>query len=152
MARQYIAGDGYVNISGGGREYAAGDGYLNEETTGGGASSWTITPSGGVTFAGAPAIEHGKVFPVDGGVIVAGTAAMLRGRVYAPDGGVEVGGAAPLTFSGTRIITPTGGVEIGGASSIQFSSPNGRRSNAIKRVTSRVLGHKGFELWRKALH
>lgn len=118
----------------------------------GGATSWTITPSGGVVLSGAPAIVHGKVFPASGGVTVAGTAAMLRGRVYAPDGGVAIGGAAPLLFAGTHYIAPSGGITIGGTAPLAFTSAAAGQGNRIKHLTGRAFGHKGFETWRMALN
>jgi len=80
-------------------------------------TTWTITPSGGVSFAGTADVIPGRIFLPTGGTSFSGTAPLIKGEVYAVSGGVSFGGTAPMTFSNgsvSYLITPTGGVSFSG--------------------------------------
>jgi hypothetical protein len=79
---------------------------------GGGPTSWTYAPSGGLAIAGTAPRLRTKVHTATGGVSLGSTAPVLRTKVYTPSGGVTVAGAAPVLKS--KIYTPSGGLAIAG--------------------------------------
>lgn len=97
----------------------------------GGGTSYTITPSGGITFAGSGLDLRTKVIAPSGGVTFAGTGSMVfasGGTTYTitPSGGVTMGGDGG--FLKSKFFTPTGGVTMGGTSEMiktKIVSPSG---------------------------
>lgn len=83
----------------------------------GGANTYTLAVSGGVTFSGATPLLRERVQVPSGGITLSGTVPLLRTRALVPSGGVTFGGTAPITFNAPNIytITPSGGVTFGGA-------------------------------------
>lgn len=84
----------------------------------GGATSYTITPSGGITFSGSGTEINTKVIDVSGGVAFAGTGSMAfatTGTTYtiSPSGGITFTGTGTQVQSKT--ITPTGGITFSGS-------------------------------------
>lgn len=107
--------------------------------TGGGPNSYTITPSGGVTMSGAPAVSHGRAFIPSGSIVFSGTAPVSTGVIITPTGGVTLSGTATIvrgkaflpsgaiTFSGTaplirgNVIVPTGVITFTGTAPITYN-------------------------------
>jgi hypothetical protein len=96
-----------------------------------GGTSYTITPSGGITLAGTGTEVHSKVFSPTGGVSFAGTGSMTFASggteyVITPSGGVTLGGTSD--FIKSKFFIPSGGVVFGGEATIvrgQVWSPTG---------------------------
>lgn len=83
----------------------------------GGGTTYTITPSGGITLAGTSVDIKGKIFLPTGGVSFAGTGGATfasGGTTYtiSPTGGLTFGGTATQVRSKT--ITPSGGLTLSG--------------------------------------
>ena len=122
----------------------------------GGGTTYTITPSGGIVFAGTGTETNTKIFLPTGGVTFAGTGNATfagGGTTYTitPTGGITFSGSATQTrtkivlptggfsFSGTgneidtKVIIPSGGVAFGGTGSmtsntVTVTGPQGERT------------------------
>lgn len=79
----------------------------------GGPTTHTITPSGGVAFAGSGVYQYARTHDVSGGVQLAGSAALKATRIHDVSGGVQFSGTS--TFNVSRDIVPDGGVQLGGS-------------------------------------
>lgn len=84
--------------------------------SGGGSSSRTITPAGGVNFTGAVDFIRTRVQAPSGAILFGGAAALARTKVFDPTGGVTLSGDA--TPSRGRAVGPSGGVLFSGGSAI----------------------------------
>jgi hypothetical protein len=111
-------------------------------------TSYTITPSGGITFAGGGVEVNGKVLTVSGGVTFSGNGNMTfasGGTTYTitPSGGITFAGSGlninskvflptgGITFAGTgldsrgKIVLPAGGVTFSGSGSMSSNTSTG---------------------------
>jgi len=112
-------------------------------------NTYTITPSGGVVFAGTGGEINTKVLATSGGVTMGGTGTMtfnsggttytivpsggvtlgganatVKGKVFIPSGGVSFGGTAPTVK--TDVQSPSGGIIFGGTGSMTSNTtPSG---------------------------
>jgi hypothetical protein len=80
--------------------------------------TYTITPTGGITFAGSPLQIKTNIIEPSGSITFAGSPLQIKTKFQIPAGGITFGGTAPLGFSNgstTFTITPTGGITFGGA-------------------------------------
>ena len=82
--------------------------WAAEEDAVGGGTTYTITPSGGIAFAGSATYIQSKTFIPDGGFLFSGTGLGLRTKVIDISGGVSFGGTGSMT-SNTIVITGTTG-------------------------------------------
>ena len=84
---------------------------------GGGGTTYTITPSGGVTFSGDVLAVRERRQVVSGGVVFSGAVIARRERVFIAGGQVTFSGTAPITFNGSASYTiiPSGGFVLSGA-------------------------------------
>ena len=87
-------------------------------STSGGGTTYTITPSGGITFAGDGTEVNGKVITPTGGVTFAGTGSATftsggTSYVISPTGGITFAGVGTQVKSKT--IIPTGGISFAGS-------------------------------------
>lgn len=93
------------------------------------ASSFTITPSGGVVLSGTNAITFTDyiVITPSGGVVISGNNTITAQNFYeiSPSGGTTFSGNNVITFtagSNTYTITPDGGVTISGANTLDVQN------------------------------
>lgn len=123
-------------------------GWEQVVAVGGGGTTYTITPSGGLTLGGTSVDIKGKVIIPSGGVTFAGTGSMTfatTGTTYtiSPSGGITFAGSATyiqsktfiptggLSFSGTgldlrtKIIDIGGGVSLGGTGNMTSNTSTG---------------------------
>lgn len=147
----YVAGYSYSTANPVEHHYTANDSYLFQgiialyEYTPGGSTEYTITPSGGVVFGGAPAFIRNRALLPTGGVVFGGAPAITFNKNYVitASGGVTFAGAPPIlrersivpaggiSFSGTgtfgfdRVISPSGGAVFGGTGNIIFEGSAG---------------------------
>jgi hypothetical protein len=102
----------------------------------GGPTTFTYTPSGGITFAGSAALAKIKAFLPSGGISFAGVAAVSKTKAATVSGGLTLGGSATLakikvpavsggaTFGGTAVVSklkvyaPTGGAAFSGVAPV----------------------------------
>lgn len=83
---------------------------------GGGTSTYTITPSGGIAFSGAADISSTQVIYPTGALTFSGDASMPTTKLVYPDGGISFTGTAqPIR---TFVIAPTGEIVFSGDASI----------------------------------
>lgn len=98
-------------------------GWVDDFEAGGLNTSYTISPSGGLTFSGDNVQIHGKIFAPSGGLTFGGSNTFLHGKVFNISGGITFGGTAVIT-SGTGTssytITPTGGFTFAGNNAVNL--------------------------------
>lgn len=117
MTERFVPGGLYVNETTSDTYQPPAYFYLNQTVSGGGGATYTITPSGGVTFSGAVILLRERFQPVSGGIVFSGAVTFIKTRAIVASGQVTFGGTAPITFTGsaTYIIIPSGGVVFSGA-------------------------------------
>ncbi len=123
----------------------------------GGGTTYTITPSGGVTFSGTiPTIRErqqvvsgqvtfGGTAPIDftgsatytiipsGGFVLSGSPAQIHERAIFPAGGVVFSGAPAQIHE--KVLVPSGRVTFSGSAAIIFIPAGGVVSNQLNRIT-----------------
>jgi hypothetical protein len=107
-----------------------------EVLSGGGANIYTITPSGGVSFGGAPAFIKTRLYVPAGTVTFGGTAPFSTSNTYTinPLGGVVLSGNPNQIH--IKILVPSGGVIMGGTAPILFiPAGGGGGSNYLNRIS-----------------
>jgi hypothetical protein len=110
-----------------------------------GGTTYTITPSGGITLSGSGGELHGKIIDISGGTTLGGTGSITftsGGTTYTitPSGGLVLGGegtqlkgmviipSGGITFAGTadtvdgKVWAPSGGVSFGGTGSMSSNT------------------------------
>jgi len=82
----------------------------------GGANTYTLSVSGGVTLSGSVPLLRERRQVSSGGIQFSGTIPLLRTRTQIPSGGITFGGTAPIVFNAPNIYTilPSGGVVFSG--------------------------------------
>lgn len=85
-------------------------------------NTYTITPSGGITLAGAGVFAKTKVMTPTGGVTLSGSTSFAGTHTYliTPSGGTALAGSAALIK--TRIQIPTGGIAFSGSAPIDSNT------------------------------
>lgn len=78
-------------------------------------STWTVTGSGGISFAGTAGVLKQKVAVVSGGVAFAGNGGKARTWTPVVGGGITFGGAAATLKCSQWEVTAAGGIAFGGA-------------------------------------
>lgn len=99
--------------------------------TGGGGTTYTISPTGGITFAGNGIEVNGKILSVSGGVIFSGSGSITfnsGGTTYiiTPTGGITFAGGSSVNKA--KVFLPTGGISFAGtglSSRGKIVAPNG---------------------------
>lgn len=86
-----------------------------------GPTTYTYTPSGGITFAGTAPVERSKVPQISGGITFGGAAATsfhpgVTTYTYTGSGGIVFSGAAPVFR--TKIPQISGGITWGGTAPV----------------------------------
>lgn len=88
-----------------------------------GGTTYTITPSGGATFAGSGIGSKGKVILPTGGVALGGSGNSLKSKSILPSGGVAFSGSAPQVRG--KILSISGGIVFSGNGNAQFIPAGG---------------------------
>lgn len=78
-----------------------------------GGTTWTITPSGGITFSGTNLFTHEKVYAPSGIITFSGNNSFVKEHVYTVSGGVTFSGA--VTVEHNKTYDPSGGVTFSGS-------------------------------------
>lgn len=81
-------------------------------------TTYTITPSGGISFSGASEFVREKSIVPTGGIVFSGDNVLQREKVIAPSGGIDFSGSA--NFGGDHVIAPNGGIIFGGSAGTYF--------------------------------
>lgn len=88
----------------------------------GGSTTFTYTPSGGITYAGDAPIVKSKVFGPTGGLTLSGAAPIIKGKTVVPVGGIQLSGAATMVKA--KIMPQaTGGIVFGGSANTSGTFP-----------------------------
>jgi|SRR5687768_3364954 len=90
------------------------DNFSADEVSGGGGTSYLVSPSGSISFSGSSTSIRGKVFNGSGSITFSGTSSLIGTRNFTitPNGGVVITGTAPMgsTAISNYTISPSGGV------------------------------------------
>lgn len=79
-----------------------------------GGTIYTITPSGGVVFAGSSSEIKTKIQSPSGGLVFSGAPALIKTRLQTASGTLTFGGTAPFSTAATYTISPSGGMTFAG--------------------------------------
>lgn len=83
---------------------------------GGGGTTYTITPSGAITFSGAPNLLKTKVLLPLGNISFGGTSAAIKTKILSPNGNVTLSGSSPIVK--TKIVNASGTIGLTGTSPV----------------------------------
>lgn len=101
-----------------------------------GTNSFTISPTGQVTFSGTNTQVRGKVFNNSGQLTLSGTNEQVKGKIFVPSGQITFSGTSPnirgnvfnntgqVTFSGNSPFTSVNSFTINPTGSLTFSGTN----------------------------
>lgn len=100
--------------------------YANETSTGawgtvgswadaGGSSTYTYTPTGGISLSGTAPLSVTKVSSASGGVSFAGSAPVSVVKAYVPSGGIALSGVAATSNGNNYTYAPSGGITLSGS-------------------------------------
>ena len=78
-----------------------------------GGTTYTITPSGGVTMGGDGGFLKSKFFTPTGGVTMGGTSEMIKTKIVSPSGGVLFGGTGSMSSNTSTAVQTNERTKVG---------------------------------------
>jgi hypothetical protein len=86
--------------------------------TGGGGTSWTISPTGSTSLSGSLLLRKGRSFPASGTIAMSGTVVLAQGNVIPVSGSVGLSGTSGMMFNISNTLVVTGNVVFSGSAAL----------------------------------